>query len=106
MPPPLTQRDFYEANPSLENSPGDIWHGLPTQGLLPVFRSPGLVITPACDLAQRKVETITYLPIIPVRTWFSTLAALPEIKRAVDGQWGLCCKEQLIDWPLGFLPPA
>jgi hypothetical protein len=34
----------------------------------------GIVITPACDLAQCKTETITYLPIIPVSEYLASSA--------------------------------
>ncbi len=48
-------------------------------GLLGVERAAGIVITPACDLANRKVETITYLPILPLRAYPSTAGFLPDL---------------------------
>jgi len=65
--PKVGVRDYYELDPPLEHAPGDIWSDLPTFGVLPADRTAGLVITPACDLSNRKVETITYLPVITVR---------------------------------------
>lgn len=61
---PLQAKHFYDGRPSASNLPGDIWRGLPTFGVLPHPTTRGVVITPACDLAQAKTETITYLPII------------------------------------------
>jgi len=75
---------FYDDLPALEPSPGDIWSGLPTHGLLPERRTRGIVITPSCDLAQGKSETITYLPIITVRQWFATRGFASRMRRAVE----------------------
>jgi hypothetical protein len=104
---PVTFRDYYELNPSLENSPGDIWRDLPTFGLLPFPKTAGLIVTPACDLANQKAETITFLPIIPVIDWFRTIAFLPELRRTIDSQWKLVTRDALFEWPSGFrLPDA
>src|SRR5947208_622781 len=99
-------RDYYDLYPSLDHVPGDIWVDLPTCGVLPFQHLAGVVISPACDMANRKVETITYLPIVTVRTWFSTVAALPDIRRVVDGQWRVLNRGILIDWPKGFYCPT
>ena len=56
-----------------------------THGLLKESHLPGVVITPACDLANDKVETISYLPIIPIRNYLATTSFLPEIKNAMLG---------------------
>ncbi|MCI0151887.1 hypothetical protein KNO81_39250 [Paraburkholderia sediminicola] len=64
--PPLSGASFYENLPLADHRTGDIWRELPTFGLLSRTTTSGVVITPACDLAQRKCETITYLPVIPV----------------------------------------
>jgi hypothetical protein len=61
---PLTANAFYETLPIADHRTGDIWYGLPTFGNLGRQNAYGIVITPACDLANRKCETITYLPII------------------------------------------
>lgn len=61
---PLTANAYYETLPIADHRTGDIWSGLPTFGNLGRRNASGLVITPACDLANRKCETITYLPII------------------------------------------
>lgn len=68
----ITARQYYEVNPPQSHHTGDLWAGLPTHGLLPMTTAPGLVITPACDLAQGKVETITYLPVVTIPEWFCT----------------------------------
>jgi len=79
-------RDYYDLTPCADNAAGDIWSGLPIFGLLGTNSLSGIVITPACDLSNRKVETITYLPIITVRAYFATPAFLPELLREIDGQ--------------------
>ncbi|HUP81274.1 MAG TPA: hypothetical protein VM260_22170, partial [Pirellula sp.] len=101
----VTIRDYYDLTPSLGNAQGDIWADLPTHGLLGAKTIPGIVITPACDLANCKVETITYLPIVPVTRFFSLTAALPELRRAVDGQLNAASLNGLLQWPDGFTPP-
>lgn len=57
---------YYRRLPSRAHSTGDLWRALPTFDLLPQKFTAGLVITPACDLANDKTPTISYLPIIPV----------------------------------------
>ena len=46
----------------------------------------GIVITPACDLQNCKTETITYLPIVPIRQAFVLRGFLPAVIRAINGQ--------------------
>ncbi|MCA8294033.1 hypothetical protein LGN19_09530 [Burkholderia sp. AU30198] len=88
MPPnlPIGANDYYDSNPETQHSAGDIWVNLPTYGLLGMRRRAGIVITPPCDLAQGKVETITYLPIISLSSYFSTSAFLPVVMRELRGQ--------------------
>lgn len=102
----LSSRRYYDLLPPDAHYCGDIWKGLPCAGLLGTSAVTGLVVTPACDLSQRKAETITYLPIIPVRAYFSTLGALPELHRRVQGY--LKAGQLAIDvpWKEGsFVPP-
>ncbi|MEK6291529.1 MAG: hypothetical protein V4793_09095 [Paraburkholderia tropica] len=88
MPPifPISAGDYYNSNPEASHSAGDIWADLPTYGLLGTRRRAGIVITPPCDLAQGKVETITYLPIINLSSYFSMSAFLPVVIRELRGQ--------------------
>lgn len=60
------ESSYYDRFPSRLHLPGDIWQGLPTHGILPQPSCCGIIITPACDLSNRKVDTLTYLPVIPV----------------------------------------
>jgi hypothetical protein len=76
--PPLSGADFYDALPTADHRTGDIWTGLPTFGMLGRATVPGIVITPACDLAQCKSETVTYLPIIPVGEYLASAACRHE----------------------------
>lgn len=72
--PPLRGADFYDDWPPPDHRTGDIWHGLPTFGMLGRATASGVVVTPACDLANRKTETITYLPIVPVAEYLASPA--------------------------------
>ncbi len=81
----LNPRHYYQFNPAGEHATGDIWSQLPTNGLLRSSLCSGLVITPACDLANQKVETITYLPIVSFLDYCSTQAFYPEVRLALAG---------------------
>jgi len=67
--PPLTAANFYDPLPTANHRTGDIWRDLPTFDNLGRSTSRGVVITPACDLANRKAETITYLPVITAKEY-------------------------------------
>jgi hypothetical protein len=100
-------RHYYDFVPAATHFCGDIWKGLPSGGLLGLQPVTGIVVTPACDLSQRKAETITYLPIIPVRAYFSTLGVLPEVHNRLQGQ--LRAGGLSIDMPWdddNFIPPT
>ncbi|WP_157640857.1 hypothetical protein [Burkholderia ubonensis] len=103
---PIGANDYYDSNPETRHSAGDIWVNLPTYGLLGMRRRAGIVITPPCDLAQGKVETITYLPIVSLGSYFSTSAFLPVVMRELRGQLTLL---QIDDLPISngrfSLPP-
>lgn len=84
MPTP-SARTYYDFSPPAEHGAGDIWRGLPTGGLLGPGTVAGIVITPACDLSHRKSDTITYLPVIPVRRYLCTTPVFPELTRKIAG---------------------
>lgn len=95
----ITYKDYY-LPPKLDHFTGDIWKNLPTFGLLkPTFCS-GIVITPACDLANSKVETLTYLPIIKISELFASRIFYPVIRSLIlnlsSGLEGLELKDFLI----------
>jgi hypothetical protein len=75
----VSERSYYDYFPPSSHAPGDIWMHLPTHGLLHRDRTSALVVTPSCDLSNRKVSTITYLPIISFLDWVSCRDFLPEI---------------------------
>ncbi len=83
---PISSTDYYDAFPANDHVPGDVWVRLPTFGILPLPRCSALVITPACDLANRKVETLTYVPIVPVCTFLTSRAHFTELVRTTEGQ--------------------
>ncbi len=55
--------------------------GLPSMGLVPATRVSGLVVTPACDLANCKTETVTYVPIVPINIFLQMPEFLVEVSR-------------------------
>jgi len=71
---------YYETLPTATHQTGDIWSELPTFGLIKNPYLPGIVITPACDLANNKVETISFLPILPVNSYLYSPSFWPEIR--------------------------
>jgi hypothetical protein len=74
----VSYKDYYQSI-SLRHSTGDIWLNLPSLGLLKSKFCSGLIITPSCDLANSKVETITYLPIISLSEYLVSRAFYPVI---------------------------
>lgn len=68
----IESKHFYDFLPSIDHRTGDIWRGLPTFGLYSKKVIDGIVVTPACDLANRKCETITYLPIVSIEEYLSS----------------------------------
>lgn len=98
-------KHYYEYLPDLSHRCGDIWTSLPSQGLLGIAPISGLVITPACDLANRKTETIIYLPIVPLRSYFCSSGALPEVRSRIFGLLKAGKYDPCVDWPESkFLP--
>jgi hypothetical protein len=75
----ISARSYYDYFPPSPHAPGDIWMHLPTHGLLRRERACALVVTPSCDLSNRKVNTITYLPIISFLDWVSSRDFLAEV---------------------------
>lgn len=102
---PLRPEDYYDYFPGVDHYPGDIWAGLPTFGAAPQRLGSGIVVTPACDLANSKVESITYLPIVAVRSFLLSPSLLPEFKRAIAGQLQSAGLNGIETFPLGHAYP-
>lgn len=81
----ITHADYYETVPQGKHRTGDIWTGLPTHGMLGKKTLPGIVITPACDLANSKAETISYLPILPLKDYLYTSCHIAKVKGICKG---------------------
>ena len=79
LAPQIEARDFYRNMPSLEHETGDIWHHLPGLGLPYNVLTTGIVISPACDLSQKKTETATVIPIIPIHEYLYSKAFYSEV---------------------------
>ncbi|TWB54314.1 hypothetical protein [Nitrospirillum viridazoti] len=88
-------RSYYDTLPMLAHRCGDIWRGLPTLGSLGTESCAGLVITPACDLSWQKSDTVTYLPIVPIRAYFSLDAALPLVLEKISAAISLFSGDNL-----------
>lgn len=71
--------DFYRNMPSLDHETGDIWHNLPGFGLSRSTTTTGIVISPACDLSQRKTETATIIPIISIDDYLYSKSFYNEV---------------------------
>lgn len=80
----ITNKDYYDNFPDGLHSTGDIWCDLPAFGLFDLKAIRGIVITPACDLAQRKCETVTYLPILSVEEYMALPAFYIETWKAIS----------------------
>ncbi|WP_155273483.1 hypothetical protein [Xanthomonas arboricola] len=78
--------NYYEALPPSQFGVGDIWSMLPSFGHLDRSSIIGVIVTPACDLANRKVETLTYLPIISVSEYLTGRSFSVEVLRVLKGQ--------------------
>lgn len=82
----IAATDYYDAFPTNEHVPGDVWAHFPSFGILQTAKCSALIITPACDLANRKVETLTYVPIIPISQYLASRDLVSDICRALEGQ--------------------
>lgn len=78
--------EYYDISPQGEHRAGDIWSDVPTLGMLPLERTTAIIVTPACDLQNRKSPTLTYLPILPLRCAFCLPPLSHEILRSLNGQ--------------------
>lgn len=79
----ISAKNYYDYLPPGRHQCGDIWANLPTFGLLGKPVVSGLIVTPACDLSNRKSETVTYLPIVSIREYFCTKAQIPILKKKI-----------------------
>jgi hypothetical protein len=86
--------NYYTKFPKGDHAPGDIWANLTCFGALGTEPVRGVILTPACDLTNRKVESLTYLPVISVGQYFSTTAFLPTVYRRIAG----LCSSANISW--------
>src|SRR5271157_3624696 len=102
---PISVTDYYSFRPAKSHVPGDIWSGLAMHGLLGLQHAHGLIVTPACDLDNCKVETLTYLPIIPVQRLLRSVALAKALKREIRRLAPLTGRAAP-DWPDDMtLPP-
>ncbi len=86
MQTPVSASEYYDVLPAADHHPGDVWSHLPTHGVLSGTQPASVVITPACDLVRRKAETVTYLPLVSVRSYLSSRSYLPDLIRRTQGQ--------------------
>src|SRR5712671_1245325 len=103
---PIGAQEYYDLLPPFDHQPGDVWSSLPTYGTLRLKSVSGIVVTPACDLANRKVETITYLPIVSLQEYFSSRACLPDHLKVIDGQLTVAGLDVQLSSLTVSLPPS
>lgn len=84
---------YYSKTPAPEHATGDIWRGLPSTGLCKRPTCTGVVISPACDLANCKSEVVTYLPVVSIAEYYSSAASYMEYRPALNS----CLKEAGMD---------
>ena len=82
----IQPKDYYDFFPPNAHRTGDIWRDLPNFFIFNIPHSYGIVVTPACDLAQKKSETITYLPIASIEDYLNTPAFYNEIWLNIQSQ--------------------
>lgn len=75
----IDAKDFYQNLPSINHETGDIWLSLPCWGISRLNKCSGVVITPACDLSQKKAETALVLPIISITDYMLSKAFFFDI---------------------------
>jgi hypothetical protein len=103
----ISSKYYYDFLPASDHQCGDIWSGIDTFGLLGSDPVSAIVVTPACDLEQKKTETVTVLPILPIRQYFSTTAALPEVRRSIEAAFRGANLDFGFYWTgYAFRPPA
>lgn len=95
----VTASNYYDLAPSSAQAAGDIWSGLPAHGLVGDSKIRALIITPACDLSNRKVDAVTYLPIVSIPEYFGLPGFRPDLYREVEGQLRACGMEGIIAAP-------
>ncbi|MER8515666.1 hypothetical protein NKH47_22290 [Mesorhizobium sp. M1060] len=103
----INAQSYYSYLPNSAHECGDIWRGLPTFGSLGCESCCGIVITPACDLSWHKSETVTYLPIVSIRSYFSLGSALPAVLEKLLGALRATGAEVTPIWSAEtYIPPA
>src|SRR5208337_4655601 len=103
----ISARHYYDYLPPQTHACGDIWSNLTTLNLLGSSPVSGIVVTPACDLSQNKTETVTYLPVVPIRAYFSTVGALRTTRERVIGHLKAAHLTTQLEWDSDeFHPPT
>ncbi|UXY12214.1 hypothetical protein N7922_06750 [Kosakonia sp. ML.JS2a] len=82
----IEAKDFYKNLPSIEHETGDIWLNLPSWGIAKLNKCSGIVLTPACDLSQKKTETAFILPIIPLRDYLYSKAFYFDLWKEINSK--------------------
>jgi|GEM_PF-2611865 len=75
----IEAKDYYKNLPAIEHETGDIWSGFPSWGMTDHTTTSAIVITPACDLSQKKSETVTVLPIITITDYLYSKSFYSEL---------------------------
>lgn len=81
----ITATSYYEPFPATQHRTGDIWSNLPGHHLVGTSTVTGVVITPACDLENSKVDAIAYLPVVSLRRWICSPLLRPTLAGVLRG---------------------
>lgn len=95
---PVNAKSYYEFLPSAKDECGDIWNNIPEFGLFETEAVTAILVSPACDISNFKTETLTFLPIISISRYFSTLGFLPTLRREIEERLKSAELELSLDW--------
>lgn len=94
----VTGQAYYDVMPGADLQAGDIWLDMPTFGHWRRLTANALVITPACDLSNRKSETVSYVPVVPLREYVLGRGFAVEMVRVIKAQESIAGISQASDW--------
>jgi hypothetical protein len=93
----------FQLDPPKSHYTGDLWAQVSFGGLDLGALVGGIVITPACDLANRKADTLTFLPVIPISSYLGRVCGLRLLSAHLRG---LLSEIEIGVWNAAELTPS